>query len=127
MRVTGIKKSNKQVSSVTRAHNHHVNERILLSISKEVTGITTEQGDITCEYVVNCGGMWAKQIGWHPILLNPYASLQMVLMEYCLSTGRMAGVNVPLHTCEHFYIATKPMPGVDTSTIVPRLLLLAPR
>ena len=33
--------------------------------------------------VVNCGGMWGHEI------------------------GRMAGVNVPLQACEHFYIVTE--------------------
>ena len=45
-----------------------------------VAGVSTENGDITAEYVVNCGGMWARDI------------------------GKMAGVSVPLHACEHFYI-----------------------
>ncbi len=39
-------------------------------------------GSIECEHVVNCGGMWAHEI------------------------GRQAGVNVPLQACEHFYIVT---------------------
>lgn len=53
-----------------------------------VTGVVTEQGEISAEYVVNCGGMWAREV------------------------GQMAGVNVPLHACEHFYIVTEPMQGV---------------
>jgi 4-methylaminobutanoate oxidase (formaldehyde-forming) len=28
-----------------------------------VTGVRTEQGDIQAEYVVNCAGMWARQLG----------------------------------------------------------------
>ena len=28
------------------------------------------------------------------------------------AVGRMAGVSVPLHACEHFYVLTEPMPGV---------------
>ena len=27
-----------------------------------VTGVVTDQGTIECEYVVNCGGMWARQL-----------------------------------------------------------------
>ena len=53
-----------------------------------VTGVATEHGDITCEYVVNCGGMWGREV------------------------GRMAGVNVPLHAAEHFYIVTEAMEGM---------------
>lgn len=50
-----------------------------------VSGVDTERGSITADYVVNCGGMWGREI------------------------GRLAGVNVPLHACEHFYIVTEPL------------------
>jgi 4-methylaminobutanoate oxidase (formaldehyde-forming) len=53
-----------------------------------VVGVKTSQGDIACEAVVNCAGMWARDL------------------------GRMAGVAVPLHASEHFYIVTEPMAGV---------------
>ncbi len=53
-----------------------------------VTGVATDKGDIGAEYVVNCGGMWGREI------------------------GRMCGVNVPLHAAEHFYIVTEPMQGL---------------
>jgi 4-methylaminobutanoate oxidase (formaldehyde-forming) len=52
------------------------------------TGVGTDQGDIACEVVVNCAGMWGREV------------------------GRLAGVNVPLHASEHFYIVTEPMAGV---------------
>ncbi|WP_425099908.1 GcvT family protein [Tropicibacter sp. S64] len=47
-----------------------------------------EQGTITCDHVVNCGGMWGRQV------------------------GAMLGTNVPLHACEHFYIVSEPIPGL---------------
>jgi len=47
-----------------------------------------DQGQITADQVVNCAGMWGHEV------------------------GRMAGVNVPLHACEHFYIVTEPIPGL---------------
>jgi 4-methylaminobutanoate oxidase (formaldehyde-forming) len=53
-----------------------------------VTGVATDNGDIACEVVVNCAGMWGREL------------------------GRMAGVNVPLHAAEHFYIVTEPMAGM---------------
>jgi 4-methylaminobutanoate oxidase (formaldehyde-forming) len=53
-----------------------------------VAGVKTGAGDVTCEFVVNCAGMWAREI------------------------GRMAGVTVPLHASEHFYIVTEPLAGV---------------
>ncbi|CAD0186111.1 Aminomethyltransferase [Ruegeria sp. THAF57] len=52
------------------------------------------QGHIECDMVVNCAGMWGHQV------------------------GRMAGVNVPLHACEHFYIVTE---GIDGLTQLPVL------
>ncbi len=56
--------------------------------SGRVTGVGTAAGEVTCEFVVNCAGMWAREI------------------------GRMADVTVPLHASEHFYIVTEPMAGV---------------
>ena len=45
-------------------------------------------GSIQAEHVVNCAGMWAH------------------------SLGRKAGVNIPLHACEHFYMVTQPIEGL---------------
>jgi heterotetrameric sarcosine oxidase gamma subunit len=53
-----------------------------------VTGVRTDAGDIEAEIVVNCAGQWAKQI------------------------GAMAGVNVPLHSAEHFYVVSEEIDGV---------------
>jgi heterotetrameric sarcosine oxidase gamma subunit len=53
-----------------------------------VSGVRTDAGDIETEVVVNCAGQWAKQV------------------------GAMAGVNVPLHSAEHFYVVTEPFAGV---------------
>ncbi|MEO1640047.1 MAG: FAD-dependent oxidoreductase [Pseudomonadota bacterium] len=47
-----------------------------------------ETGTITCDMIVNCAGMWGHEV------------------------GRMAGVNVPLHACEHFYIVTEAIEGL---------------
>ena len=52
------------------------------------TGVSTDSGDVACEVVVNCAGLWGRDV------------------------GRMAGVNVPLHASEHFYIVTEPLDGV---------------
>ena len=41
-------------------------------------------------FVVNCAGMWAHEL------------------------GAAAGVTVPLHAAEHFYIVTEPIPGLPT-------------
>ncbi len=60
-------------------------------------GVATTAGDIAAEYVVNCGGMWAREI------------------------GRRAGVNVPLHACEHFYVVTEPIPDLPSTLPVLRI------
>lgn len=54
----------------------------------KAVGINTAQGDVRCEVIVNCAGQWARQF------------------------GRLAGVNVPLYSAEHFYIVTGQIPGV---------------
>ena len=52
------------------------------STNGRAMGVKTDQGDITSEIVVNCAGLWGREV------------------------GLMAGVNVPLHAAEHFYIVT---------------------
>ena len=62
---------------------------------RRITHVETTQGDIACDTVVNCGGMWARQI------------------------GAMAGVAVPLHPVKHQYIVTEKIPGLspDAATL----------
>ena len=62
-----------------------------------VSGVETEHGPIEAEYVVNAGGMWAREI------------------------GAMAGVAVPLHACEHFYIVTEAIDGLGEALPVLRV------
>jgi sarcosine dehydrogenase len=64
-------------------------------INGRVVAVDTNQGRIACERVVNCGGMWARQI------------------------GAMAGVNVPLQPVKHQYVITEKMDGLasDAPTI----------
>ena len=67
------------------------------AIQKEngiVKGVETDQGKIKSVVVVNCGGMWARDI------------------------GMMAGVNIPLHACEHYYALTSPVENLgDMPTV----------
>jgi heterotetrameric sarcosine oxidase gamma subunit len=60
----------------------------ILTQDGRATGVRTDKGDIEAEIVVNCAGQWAKQ------------------------GGAMAGVNVPLHSAEHFYVVTEDIDGV---------------
>lgn len=53
-----------------------------------VAAVETGAGRIATDAVANCAGMWARGV------------------------GAMAGVAVPLHAAEHFYVVTEPMDGV---------------
>ncbi|MEQ9693075.1 FAD-dependent oxidoreductase [Shimia sp. SDUM112013] len=75
-----------------------VKERIkvteIVKEGRKVTGVDwvadngSASGHIACDMIVNCAGMWGHEV------------------------GRMAGVNVPLHACEHFYIVSEPIEGL---------------
>jgi 4-methylaminobutanoate oxidase (formaldehyde-forming) len=54
-----------------------------------VTGVVTNRGEISAEYVVNCAGMWAREV------------------------GKMAGVDIPLQAAEHYYLITEPIDSVS--------------
>ena len=54
-----------------------------------VVGVRTGHGDIECEHVVNCAGMWARQL------------------------GARNGVTIPNQAAEHYYLITEPVPGVE--------------
>ncbi len=53
-----------------------------------IAAVQTDSGKVACEVVVNCAGQWAREL------------------------GVLAGVNVPLHSAEHFYIVTKRIAGI---------------
>ncbi len=56
-----------------------------------VTGVETPQGVIEADYVVNCAGMWARQL------------------------GAQAGVNIPLQAAEHYYLITEQIEGISNA------------
>jgi glycine cleavage system aminomethyltransferase T/glycine/D-amino acid oxidase-like deaminating enzyme len=60
----------------------------LIQKGNAVAGVRTPYGDIEAEVVVNCAGMWARQI------------------------GEAAGVTVPLQAAEHYYLITEPFEGM---------------
>ena len=62
-----------------------------------VTGVTTDSGDIAADVVVNCAGLWGRDV------------------------GLMAGVNVPLQACEHFYVLTEAIGGLARNLPVLRV------
>jgi 4-methylaminobutanoate oxidase (formaldehyde-forming) len=75
----------------------------VIAENTRVTGIETAAGHVRAvtwtspdgpgrteaDFVVNCAGMWGREV------------------------GLMAGVNVPLHACEHFYIVTEPIERLE--------------
>ncbi|MDK1027536.1 MAG: FAD-dependent oxidoreductase [Actinomycetota bacterium] len=61
----------------------------LLTANGKVIGVETEQGRIDAETVVLASGMWTRHL------------------------AATIGVNVPLQACEHFYIVTEPLDGVE--------------
>lgn len=65
-------------TKVTAIHREH----------SRVVGVATEQGDIRAETVVNCAGMWAREV------------------------GKLASVNVPLQAAEHYYLISEAIEGV---------------
>jgi glycine/D-amino acid oxidase-like deaminating enzyme len=59
-------------------------------MSRVVTGVKTTNGQvIKAKHVVNCSGMWARQL------------------------GEINGVNIPNQAAEHYYLITDAIPGVD--------------
>ncbi len=50
--------------------------------------VQTAKGDVTCEHVVNAGGLWAREV------------------------GRMVGIEIPVLAMEHMYLLTEDMPEV---------------
>jgi glycine cleavage system aminomethyltransferase T/glycine/D-amino acid oxidase-like deaminating enzyme len=60
----------------------------IMKKNNRVTGVVTDKGEIEAEYVVNCAGMWAGEV------------------------GKLAGVNIPLQAAEHYYLITEPIEGV---------------
>ncbi|MEM6896678.1 MAG: FAD-dependent oxidoreductase [Pseudomonadota bacterium] len=66
---------------------------------RRITGVewlseAGERGQIACDHVVNCGGMWGRDV------------------------GVMLGTNVPLHACEHFYIVTEAIAGLTQMPVL---------
>ncbi len=54
----------------------------------KAVGVTTAEGEITCDVVVDCAGQWAREV------------------------AALAGVNVPLVSVQHQYIVTEAIDGV---------------
>ena len=55
----------------------------------KVCGVRTSRGDIRCDAVAVCAGLWSPK------------------------TAALAGAGAPLWPCEHFYLLTRPIDGVE--------------
>jgi glycine cleavage system aminomethyltransferase T/glycine/D-amino acid oxidase-like deaminating enzyme len=62
--------------------------RKVLTTNGAVSGVRTDRGDIRCEFVVNCAGMWARQL------------------------GEQNGVVIPNQAAEHYYLITESIEGI---------------
>ena len=60
----------------------------ILTKNGRITGVETTKGVIKTEKIALCTGLWSRH------------------------AAAMAGVEVPVWPCEHFYLLTKPLPGV---------------
>jgi len=63
----------------------------VLSKRGAVSGVSTVYGDIEADVVVNCAGMWARQL------------------------GAKSGINIPLQAAEHYYLITDKIPELKST------------
>src|SRR5262249_56792562 len=63
--------------------------RDVLARDGAVAGVRTSHGEVACDVVVNCAGMWAREL------------------------GALNGIVVPVFPVEHFYAVTRPIAGVS--------------
>ena len=75
-----------------RMHGAKIHEGVTVTsftmAGNRITHVQTDQGPIACDKVVNCGGMWAREL------------------------GAMAGITVPLQPIKHQYIVTEKIAGL---------------
>ena len=57
--------------------------------NNKVVGIETSAGEISCDAIALCSGLWSRE------------------------NAAMAGVDIPVWPCEHFYLLTNPIDGIS--------------
>ncbi len=87
----GARMNGARIAERTRVTGIKRDNRRVTSVDWESGG---ESGTIACDMIVNCAGMWGNEV------------------------GRLAGVNVPLHACEHFYIVTEAIAGLTQMPVL---------
>ena len=61
----------------------------ILTASGRITGVETDKGVVRCDAVALCTGLWSRKV------------------------ASMANVEVPVWPCEHFYLLTEPIDGIE--------------
>lgn len=61
----------------------------ILTKNNKVFGVETEKGQIRCDAIAICSGLWSRKV------------------------AQMGGSEVPVWPCEHFYLLTKPIEGIS--------------
>ncbi len=61
----------------------------ILTQGGRIRGVETTQGVVSCDAIAICSGLWSREV------------------------GAMAGAEIPLWPCEHFYLLTKPVEGIS--------------
>jgi len=64
----------------------------ILTENGRVTGVETSRGTVSCDAIALCAGLWSREL------------------------GAIAGTEVPVLACEHFYLLTKPIDGITGNT-----------
>ncbi len=60
----------------------------ILTEHGKIVGVETDKGTVKCDAIALCTGLWSKK------------------------AAAMAGVQIPIWPCEHFYLLTKPIDGI---------------
>ncbi len=61
------------------------------TVNGRIAGVKTTAGDVDCEMVALCAGLWSRDV------------------------AAMLGVDLPLHACEHYAMITEAVPGMNSS------------
>jgi 4-methylaminobutanoate oxidase (formaldehyde-forming) len=61
----------------------------ILTRDSKVVGAVTDKGEVACDAIALCTGLWSRD------------------------AGAMAGVDIPVWPCEHFYLLTRSVEGVS--------------
>ncbi|MCY4152656.1 MAG: FAD-dependent oxidoreductase [Aestuariivita sp.] len=85
-RTKGVKIVEGAMVTAVRENGQKVN-----GVDWEING---ERGHTATEIVINCGGMWAREL------------------------ARRSEVTLPLHACEHFYLITEPIAAIENLPVL---------